>query len=216
MEAPGSVGGAAVGLGAAAIKELARKLKAHKAKAFPSPEEYEALQGLKSEEEYRQYKAVVKDKVLLGACLYGMRLSRVQGSKEKVEFLREFIRKRHGGDRLFLAQAVQVGLLLRLIHHLQEAGFPLAEQQRQVAEFLQGIGRHLILVQAIHDLRQLEPRAQFYLALNPLLFCIAGAGVAAPLAKELAERVQGFAYDYEVETIAERNRHTVIFSYRGT
>lgn len=215
MDLQGSVGAAAAGLGLAAIRALAKRLRDHKAKAFPSRDEYEALQGLKSQDEYREYKAVVKDRILLGACLYGMRLRKVQASKETVEALREFILKRRGGDRLFLAQAVQVGLLRRLIHYLQDAGFPLAEQQRQVAEFLDRIGRHLILVQADHDIKALERRAQASIAQSPLLFCIAGSGAATALAGRLAKRVRDFAYDYEVEAMVEKNRYTVIFSLRG-
>lgn len=211
MEADSLGAGAVIPLSAAAIKALAEKLKAHKIRAFPSKAEYEAQQGLKSSPEYRSYKAVVRDRAHLEGCLLGMRLRDLQGQDEEIRRIKEFTRKKRGAEKVWIAQAVEVGALQRLLVLLQERGYSPDEQRRQVDDFLSNITRCLMLVTTEYAAKFWVDEAVAHLRGGPLIYCIAGSGHAEDIARKVINDVNKVAFNHRGEPVSESRRITAFF-----
>lgn len=205
----------AVGLGAAGIKAIADKIRNHKLKAFQNKGEYEEFQKIKSSEEFRAYKRVIPDRSMREACLFGLRLRALQGNDGAISALKAFLRKRRGPEKLWVAEAVQIGALRHLIGILQEQDYSREEQARQIALFLGQIQRHLLLVTTDSNHRVWADRAVQLLRLNPILFCIAGSGHAEPLARRAVRDVFPSAFNHNMNVAEEPKRFTAFFRLLG-
>lgn len=203
-----SKGGGLLGMGAAA---LANAFKSHKVKGFDHPTEYQAQRKILRGPEYGAIKAVVKDGRLRKWCRLGIRLRGLQGEDAEVQRMKQQFLQNDGPEALFVAQAIQVGLLQKLISLLQERGYSANAQAEQVEYFLRHIQRHLLLVNAGDNEKNCSARALSALRQNPVWYCIAGSGDAQLIAARVAADVFPSATSHDLHPLNETNRFTGFF-----
>lgn len=145
-------------------------------------------------ENFRRYKRILSDKRLRALALQGLLLREVERDPASAMQRKKVILDGWHLQGLWIAEAVQMGVIDTMDTYLNGRGLPEAERARQVQEFFNHIEERSIFVASSDNIQALQPRVLHRLdVVKPIHLLIAGAGEAQRVTAKLLEQARADA-----------------------
>ena len=194
------------------IKELVGLFRDRKLKFIGDKETIENAKETKNSGELKFYKEYIKDKELLFVIRLGLVLRRVEEGKEKLQSLKDKIKKKYKIKGLHIAYFVQNGLLNRYVGILLDDLDSPENLNKVITDTLNNIEKHTIFVDYRYNQRQLLKESMTITsAHSSSIFIISGVGSVAKIVHETEEALIKMLNKYELEKITTGKKEILFF-----
>lgn len=168
--------------------------------------EFDVLKKMWNDSEMQAYRAILRSEDQLRLAADGIVLRQLQDRPAAVDKHRRRIHRYGGPEGLRFAQAVQMGVLRYLMDHLDQRGFTDEYKMNHVKSFFLNITRHVRFVESSEDEDRVYSDVDLMMSLRPLIFFVAGAGLAAKTAAAVGQRIYEDHNGYSRGITEERGR----------
>lgn len=215
-----ALGGAAGAIGAKAIdwtaekaKELAQRFKDRELAFIENPEDVEVVKRVRKTAEYeflREYAPSSKHRVIMQM---GPALRHAENDPDRVQRLRDAIKRAHGVEGLRLAECVQSGIFQLMYDRLLHEGVSEEKLEQILQHAIRNIDDYVLFVKEVMDPRSESQTAKTRIDTEkPPIFVVASRGSASEVAREIARNLRANLLDYqEPRRVEEDHLLMVVF-----
>ncbi|MBU2053067.1 MAG: hypothetical protein KJ721_02375 [Nanoarchaeota archaeon] len=194
------------------LKELIGLFKDRKLRFIGDKRTIENARETKKSGEWAFYKDYIKDKELLFIIRLGLVLRRVEEDQERLQNLKEKIKKKYELKGLHIAYFAQNGLLNRYVGILLDNLDSPENLNKVITNTLNNIEKHTIFVDWRYTKRQLVKESiTITSAHSSSIFIISGIGSVAKIVHESEEALIKMLNKYELEKITTGKKEILFF-----
>ena len=194
------------------LKELVELFRDRKLRFIGDKRTIENAKETKNSGELKFYKEYIGDKELLFIIRLGLVLRRVEEDQERLQNLKDKIKKKYEIKGLHIAYFVQNGLLNRYVGILLDDLDSPENLNKLIIDTLNNIEKHTIFVDWRYNQRQLLKESMTITsAHSSSIFIISGVGSVAKIVHETEEVLIKMLNKYELEKITTGKKEILFF-----
>ena len=185
------------------IKELVDLFKNKKLRFIGDEQTIKVAKETKNSGEWNFYKAYIKDEEILFIIRLGLVLRKIETNQEKLQNLREKIKRKYDVNGLHIAYFVQNGILNRYVAILLDNLDSTKKLEETIINTLNNIDKHIIFVDWRYKESQLLKEAiTITTSHKPSIFVISGIANAAKIVSESTTKLIDSLNNYEHEIMS--------------
>ncbi|MFW5846650.1 MAG: hypothetical protein ACOCUU_00680 [Nanoarchaeota archaeon] len=194
------------------IKEFITLFKDKKIGFIGDNKTIENAKQTKVSGEWAFYKPYIKDEELRFIIRLGLVLRKIEADTERLQNLKDKIKRRYGVKGLHIAYFVQNGALNRYVAILLDDLDSTETLTKVITSTLQNIEKHAIFVNWRYKANELVKESITKISSHsPSIFMISGVGPAAKIIKESEQLLTDTLNKYRLEKISTRNKEILFF-----
>ena len=194
------------------IKELVHKFKEKKLRFIGEKETIEIAKETRKSGEWAFYKSYIKDNELLFIIRLGLVLRKLESNPNKLNNLKEKIKKKYEIKGLHIAYFVQNGILNRYVGILLDDLDSAEELDNKISRTLNNIEKHIIFVDWRYTERQIIQESMTVVASHkPDIFIISGILSASEIIRKCEEKLINTLNRYSLEKISTGEKEVLFF-----
>lgn len=198
------------------IKQLVEFFKSKKLRFIGDRKTIESAKETQKSGEWVFYKTYIKDKELLFIIKLGLVLRRIEKDEERLQNLKEKIKKKYEIKGLHIAYFVQNGILNRYVGILLDNLDSAETLNKIISNTLENIEKHIIFINSRYNKRiLLKESMTITSAHSPSIFIVSGIGFASKIILESEKELIDILNKYELEKISTGKKEILFFKLLG-
>jgi hypothetical protein len=197
------------------IKELIGLFRDKKLKFIGDEYTIQVAKETRDSGEWKFYKAYIKDDEMLFIIKMGLVLRKLEKNQDKLNNLRERIRRKYNVKGLHIAYFVQNGILNRYVAILLDDLSSTENLEKTIVDTLSNIEKHAIFVDWRYEPGQLLKEVMTVTASHkPSIFVVSGIASASKIVKDISENLIQNLSGYVHETMSTGKKEILFFKYQ--
>jgi len=194
------------------IKQFAESFRSKKLKFIGDEKIISSAKATQKSGEWVFYKNYIKDKELLFIIKLGLVLRKIEDDSERIENLKEKIKKKYDISGLHVAYFVQNGILNRYVGILLDDLDSTESFDKIISNVLSNIDKHAIFISSRYTQREiLKDSMTITSAHQSSIFIVSGMKSAAKIVRDSEKELVEVLGKYELEKISTGSKEILFF-----